>query len=346
MSDLRSALESAFGSSESEPDNTPAPAEVAAPEPAAAPAEPARARDDQGRFAPKGPSEPMTPPPAPTEAAAEPTAPVETPTRKAPSSWKPAAQEAFLKADRGEALTAEEIRLLTAEAERREMDFHKGVSEFKSHSERAKQYDAAIAPYQQHLQRLGVDAPTAISALMRADMTLRTGDPATKAQYFAKLAQEYGIDLGQVQQPPQTDPQTQYLMSQLQELRQQQQLWQNQIQQQEQMKAQQELQSFATADKPHFDAVRNEMADLLQTGKAQSLQEAYDMAVWMMPDIRQTLIEQQRIDAQRKAIAESQAHKAKAAAVSIKGSSPASAGNQPPKGSLRDILEASFADNR
>lgn len=261
------------------------------------------------------------------------------------SSWKPDAQSALFKAERGEALTADELKLIRVEAERRESDFHKGVSEFKSHSERAKAYDAAIAPYQQHLQKIGVDAPTAIDALMRADVILRTSDPLTKAQYFSKLAKEYGIDIGQVQQPSTVDPQTQYLLDQLQQLRQTQELWQNQFQSQERLKAQQEIEQFATEDKTHFDAVRNDMADLLESGKAKSMQEAYDMAIWMRPDIRSALIEQQRAEAQRNAIGNAQAQRAKTAAGSVKGSSPVAGGVQPVKGSLREIIEASFAEN-
>lgn len=338
MSDIRSALEEAFKDAD-QPETVAEPeaAETTVTEPETTADTPQSDRDEKGRFAAKvtTPVEPKEP--APTVEAA--------PVRKAPSSWKPAAQEAFLKADRGEALTAEEIKMLTAEAERRESDFHKGVEQFKSHSERAKAYDAAIAPYQQHLQRLGVDAPTAINALMRADVTLRTSDPATKAQYFAQLAKEYGIDLGQVRQPQQMDPQTQFLMNQLNELRQSQQVWQNQVQQQEQMRAQQELQAFSSADKPHFDAVRNDMADLLETGKAKDLQEAYEMAVWMRPDVRKSLIDQQLADAQRKTLEQAQAQRAKTAAVGVKGSSPVGAGGQPVNGSLRDILSAQFADN-
>jgi len=341
MSDIRSALEEAFNQADEAPETTVEAAadSVATPEAAEKPAEAnsGRARDEAGRFTPKAEAKE----PAPVPATPEPAPPVRNPF----SSWKPDAQAALSKAERGEALTTEELKLIRIEAERRESDFHKGVSEFKSHSERAKAYDQAIAPYQQHLQRLGVDAPTAINALMRADMTLRTSDPATKAQYFAQLAREYGIDLGHVQAPPQVDPQTQYLMGQLNELRQNQQMWQNQLQQQEQAKAQQELSQFATAERPHFDAVRNDMADLLESGKAQSMQEAYEMAVWMRPDIRSTLIEQQRAEAQRKAIETAQAQRAKTAAVSVKGSSPIAGGVQPVKGSLRDILEASFADN-
>lgn len=349
MPSLREALEGAFD--EPTPVNTDPVPELdnveteAQPETAvedtAEPTTDARPRTPDGKFAPKQ-AEPVAEAKEAPAAPSDPPAPV----RKAPSSWKPAAQEAFLKADRGEPLTPEEIKLLTAEAERRENDFHKGVSEFKTHSERARAYDQAIAPFQQHLEKLGVDAPTAIQALMRADVTLRTADPVTKAQYFGQLAKEYGIDLAQVQQPQPVDPQTQYLMSQLNQLRQQQETWQNQAKQQELMRAQQELAQFATSDRQHFDAVRNDMADLLQAGKASTLQEAYDMAVWMRADIRQSLLEQQRAEAQKKALAEAQAQKARTAAVSVKGSSPVSSGVQPgTKGSLRDILAAQFDAN-
>jgi len=326
MSDLRTALEEAFAEKSEESTEV----KPEAPTPALEPEQTEQPRDEAGKFAKE----------------VEPTEQTEPAQRKAPSSWKPAAQEAFLKADRGETLTPEEIKLLTAEAERRESDFHKGVSEFKSHSERAKAYDAAIAPYQTHLQRLGVDAPTAISALMRADTILRTSDPTTKAQYFSQLAREYGIDLNNVQEPPQLDPQTNYLMSELQQLRNQQQMWQNQIQQQEHARANSELTKFATADKVYFDAVRGDMADLLETGKAKTLEEAYDEAVWRRKDIRQSLLDQERAEAQKKALEQAQTQKARTAAVSVKGSSPVSGGVQPgTKGSLRDIIAAQFDSN-
>lgn len=339
MSDLRSALEEAFSNdseSEAAPNLETKQEEAAPTTTETAPnIEPVNSgRDEKGRFATK---------PVDQAQQSEGHKFVETTTvRKAPSSWKPAAQEAFLKADRGESLTPDEIKLLTAEAERRESDFHRGLNDFKSHSERAKQYDAVIAPYQNHLRNLGVDAPTAINALMQADVTLRTSDPATREQYFAKLAQEYGIDLNQVRQPQPQDPQTQYLMQQLNELRQSQQMWQNQIQQQEQAKAQHELQSFSSSGKPHFDLVRNDMADLLETGKASNLQDAYEMAVWMKPEVRQTLINEQLAEAQRKTMEQAQTQRAKTAAVSVKGSNPSGGASQQVTGSLRDILSAQF----
>lgn len=332
MSDLRSALESAFEDKTDEVPqtetvvNTPEP--VSEEKPLETSAE-QRARDEAGRFAAKE-SAPVTPPEEPK--------PI-----KAPSSWKPAAQEAYLKAERGEALTPEEVRILTNEANRRESDFHRGVEEFKNHAQKARAYEAVIAPYQQTFQQLGVDAPTAIGALLKADHTLRYGDPATKAQYFQQLAQQYGVNLEQIQNPPQYDPQTQYLMQQLNELRQTQAQWHNSIQQQEQTRANQELEQFSQAGNAHFDAVRGDMADLLETGKATSLQDAYEKAVWMNPDIRQSLIEQQRSEAQKKAMAEAQNLRAKTAAVSVKGSSPSAGGVQTNGSDLRSLIASQFS---
>lgn len=332
MSDLRSALESAFEDKTDEVPqtetvvNTPEP--VTQEKPLETSAE-QRARDEAGRFAAKE-TAPVTPPDEPK--------PI-----KAPSSWKPAAQEAYLKAERGEALTPEEVRILTNEANRRESDFHRGVEEFKTHAQKARAYEAVIAPYQQTFQQLGVDAPTAIGALLKADHTLRYGDPATKAQYFQQLAQQYGVNLEQIQNPPQYDPQTQYLMQQLNELRQTQAQWHNSIQQQEQTRANQELEQFSQAGNAHFDAVRGDMADLLETGKATSLQDAYEKAVWMNPDIRQSLIEQQRSEAQKKAMAEAQNLRAKTAAVSVKGSSPSAGGVQTNGSDLRSLIASQFS---
>lgn len=323
MENLREALEQAFNNEEAEQANQ-LETETSTPEPE-------QPRDEQGKF---------------TNAQQEPNPPLEQvpeqPEIKAPSSWKTEAKQAYIKAERGEPLTPQEIKILTAEANRRESDFLKGIEEFKGHAHRARAFEQAIAPYAQNIQQLGLDAPQAIQRLLHADHTLRNSDPVTKAQYLQSLAHEYGIDLNLAQQPQNIDPQTQYLMNQLNELRQTQQMWQNSLQQQEQTKANHELAQFATADKEHFDAVRNDMADLLEAGKAQSLQDAYEMAIWMRPDIRQTLIERQQTEARRQQEEQARNQRARAASVSVRGSSPTSSSSQTVAGSLRDILEAQF----
>jgi hypothetical protein len=319
MSDLRSALESAFEKhGEDTPVETlPEKTDVVTTDKPELTYE--KTRDETGKFAKK--DEPLE---QPTE---------EKPQRKAPSSWKPDAQTAWLKADRGEALTPDEVKILALEAERREGDFHKGVSEFKTHSERARQYDQVVAPYQATLKQLGIDAPTAISKLLQADHTLRTADPMTKAAYIRGLAQQYGVDLDQT---PQADEYTQQMMFELQNLRNQQMMWQNNNHIAQQDEIGNTLIQFSDG-RPHFDVVRNDMADLIESGKAKTLEDAYEKALWLNPEVRKSLIDAET----SKRMEDSQrAQKAKAAAVSVKGSSPSVVGSQQLKGSLRDVIAA------
>lgn len=327
--DLHSALNDAFTQAEAQEKP-----ETVVEEPASGPA-----RDEAGRFAAK-PAEAAVAPAEPVAASVE-----VAPPRKAPSSWKPEAQAAYLKAAADEPLTPAEIKLLTQEAERRENDYHKGIEQYKTHAHEAQAYQRVVEPYMQTIRSLGVDAPTAIAKLFHADHTLRYSDPATKARFLGQLAQEYGVDIGQVVNAPPIDPNVQYLQQQTQLMQQQLQQFHQQQEMREQAGYQSEIQRFAADPAhPHFEAVKDEMALLLQTGKAQDLQSAYDTAVWMRADIRQSLVEQQRAEAQRAAQEQAQATRAKSAAVSVKGSSPAGGGVQPVKGSLRDQIEAAISD--
>lgn len=274
-------------------------------------------RDEQGKFAPK-------------QEEKIPDAPK--PERKAPSTWKQEAQAAFLKADRGEPLTNDEIKILISEAERRENDARKDFFSLKDYRDKAQKYDSAFAPYRDHIKSLGVDEITAINALMRTDQTLRNADPWTKKDMFMRLAQEYGIDL--YQQLPQLEPAQQYMMQELKRLQNQQQVPYNVPAQNSNVA--ETIQEFS-ADKPHFDAVRDTMADLLEQGKAKDLAEAYETAIWLNPEIRQNLIEQQYAERTRKAQEQAQTQKARNAAVSVKSSNP-SAGGLPTNSSIRDVL--------
>jgi hypothetical protein len=73
---------------------------------------------------------------------------------------------------------------------------------------------------------------------------------------------------------------------------------------------------------PHFDVVREEMAQLLELGKAQDLETAYKKAVRMNDDV--WALEQERLlkDAKQSAVKAQQVAKAKAAAVSPKSVTP------------------------
>jgi hypothetical protein len=83
-----------------------------------------------------------------------------------------------------------------------------------------------------------------------------------------------------------------------------------------------EIADFAK-DKPHFETVRKVMAGLMSSGAAETMQDAYDRAVYADPTIRQSLLaeEQGKAEEARKA-AEAERVKAakKAAGVNVKSS--------------------------
>lgn len=83
-----------------------------------------------------------------------------------------------------------------------------------------------------------------------------------------------------------------------------------------------EIADFAK-DKPHFESVRKVMAGLMQSGAAETMQDAYDKAIYADPTIRQSL----QVDAQKAAEEARKAEEAKrvsaakkAAGVNVKSS--------------------------
>ena len=305
--DLRSVLENAIEVAE-------APVEDVKVE-----AKPEPARDDAGKFATKE-TPPIEPP---TDAP-----PVEA--KRAPSSWKKDAAAEFDKLPQH----------VQDEVLRREGDFHKGIEGFKSHADLGRSMEKALQPYQQTLQGLGVSPDVAVGSLLRADAMLRNGSAQEKAHYLSVIAQQYGIDLGQAADVPRPDAYTFQLEQRLQNMQAQQEQFQRSQQEREMQSLNSELQDFAqTAE--HFEAVRDDMAALLQAGRAKDLKDAYDMAVYANPQTRQTMLEQQRNEALKQAQSSAIANRAKAASVSVRGSSPASGSSASPT-NLRAALEAAF----
>jgi hypothetical protein len=95
---------------------------------------------------------------------------------------------------------------------------------------------------------------------------------------------------------------------------------------------------------PHFEQVRVTMGNLLQAGEAKSLKDAYDMAVWARPDLRERILADQRKaeDAKRDAESRKAAEEAKKKAVSIK-SNPSVNTNATTAGTVRDELVRAFS---
>jgi hypothetical protein len=254
----------------------------------------------------------------------------EVPAKRPPSSWKKETQAEW------EKLPAH----VQDDVLRRESDFHRGIEQYKAHAQRAQAYEQALAPYQQTLQELGVPAEQAIGALFKADQLLRTGAPHEKAAYFARLARDYGVQLTDIQAPPQVDPAYQALLDEVRSMRQTESQREQQRQQYEQQQLNSQIAAFSEG-KEHFDAVREDMAALLQADRAPDLDTAYDMAIWARPDLRSGLLQQQTRAAEERARAVAQKQRAQSAAVSVRGSSPVSSSSANPT-DLRALLESQF----
>ena len=324
--DLREALAAGLEAAESQPESTP----VATEQPSEG-----RARDDAGRFVAKEPKEEpkveVKPEGVQPNQVVPP--PVE-PQIQRPSTWKKEYWPLYDKLATGQGLTPEEAKKLADYSNQRENEFKSGVSTYKAEAENAKSLQAAIAPFVPELQKYGIDPGQWISNLGRAHQTLALGSPQEKLMMFQRLAQEYGVDLSQIGQAPQLDPNVQYLQNELRQIQQQFSGFMSAQQQAEQVRIQQEINSFG-ASHPHFEAVKAQMAQLLESGMAQNLQSAYDQACRLNDDVWSQIQQQKTAQQSQQAAVAA----AKAAAVSPKSASPSATNTPTPKG-LRAHLEA------
>lgn len=251
-----------------------------------------------------------------------------------PSTWKKEYVAIWDKMEKGEQISKEDFVKFAEYANQRESEYKKGVSTYKAEADRARELENAIAPFMQEFQQQGITPSAWINNLGRAHMILSKAPYEQKVQMFQRLAQDYGIQLngeGQFAEPPQVDAYTQQLMNQLNQVNQEVSTIKSRFQQEENQRLMNEIEKYRSdAEKyPHFDVVREEMAQLLELGKAQDLETAYKKAVRMNDDIWQ--LEQDRLlsAAKKDAIKAQQVAKAKAAAVSPKSVTPSGKVTEP-----------------
>ena len=133
-----------------------------------------------------------------------------------PTTWKKDLLPLWDKIAKGEQLSPEESRKHLEYLNQRENEFKKGVSVYKAEAERAKALEEAINPFIPELQAHGIHPAAWINNLGRAHLTLVKGSPEQKLQMFHRLAQDYGVNLNQTNEPQQpVDAYTQQLMQQL-----------------------------------------------------------------------------------------------------------------------------------
>ena len=193
-----------------------------------------------------------------------------------PSSWKKDYEEHWGKLD----------PTLQDYIQQREADYAKGVSTYKNQWDMAAPLVETIKQFEPLLQHHNINAKDWIGRLGRADMLLTRGSPEQKVQMFAQLANDYGVNLGQLTGQQGYDPQFSQLAQELTQIKNQWSSFQSQQEMVEQSQLQNEIASFKD-DKPYFEDVRETMAGLLQSGMAHDLQSAYDKAIRLNDDVFQ-----------------------------------------------------------
>lgn len=361
--DLRSALEESLGASlEDSGQDTGAPIEPAR----GAQDEPTEAqreylRDPKGKFAPKTeepknepvkdgiqqktvenlPKEGVKAGPKVGEpATAEPAA--KDPIAKAPASWKPEAREHWSQIPEGAKREIARVDQLVQQTMRESAEARKF----------ADAINQTVAPYRGTIEAEGSNVLQAVGHLMQTAQALRTAPPAHKAQLVAGMVKQFGIDVNALdkalvgQAPEAVNPEVarvkQQFEKELAPLRQMQQQMAQQQQYQEQMRqtsAQQAVQAFEATNPEFLNDVAQDMAQILDLGSQRgvdyTLEQAYDMACRVNPQVRQVIESRERSKLAQGMTQTAQ--KAKSAAVSVGGAPSLSNGEDSPD-SVRDAI--------
>ena len=285
-----------------------------------------------------------------SEDAAEPEQPEEQPEIgdiPKPTTWKKDLLPLWDKIAKGETLTKEESKKHLEYLNQRENEFKKGVSVYKAEAERAKALEEAINPFIPELQSQGIHPAAWINNLGRAHMVLTKAPYDQKVQMFHRLAQDYGVNLNQSNEPQQpVDAYTQQLMQQLYQVNQEVSTIKGRFEQEEQARLSNEIERVRSNKErfPHFDMVREEMAQLLELGKAQDLETAYAKAVRMNDEAWKFEQEKLLKQATTQASKASQVARAKATAVSPKSVTPNGTQAKVEAKDRRSLLMAQMAE--
>lgn len=331
---LRDVLEESIQEHDPQHELIPAAEEQTSESVAAPPAEGAVPPEAQPK--PADPAAPAAEPPA----GAAPQVPASTQELKAPAQWKPAVREKWNSLPRE---VQEEIH-------RREGDSMRLIGSVGPKIRLADEVSQHLAPFAERLAGNGASQSVFIHDVFSSIKSLASGNPQEQAEVVANIVQSYGIDVRmldqilthRLNQPPE-----------VMEARRATQIAQGIIRQHTQTADQQSAQqaqvalaAFAADPKNEFFGdVRTFMADLIDSGQAKTLEDAYAAAVWANADTRKILLQR---EAQTRASGKNKrATTARRASSAIHGSpsipgpaTPSTAGM-----SLRESIEAAVDEH-
>ena len=241
-------------------------------------------------------------------------------------------------------------REVQEEVLRREADSMRLIGSVGPKIRLADEVSQHIAPYAERIQAAGISPSAFIGELFTSVKSLASGSMQEKAEVVANIVQSYGVDLrlldqvltGRISAPPEV-VEARMQMARAQAMMQSHNAL---LEQQSGQAAQKAIEAFGADPKHEFFAdVRELMADLIDSGRAKTLDDAYSAAIWAHEDTRKILLQR---EAQTRAVGKSQrAAAARRASSAVSGSPvgiPASGANAGAM-SLRESLEAAFDEH-
>lgn len=264
-------------------------------------------------------------------------------TGRAPVSWTPEAREAWSKVPK-------EAR---AEIARREKEITDAMGQTASARRFAQEWSDLTKPYEGLMAAQGATPYTGVKRLLEIGAGLSMGNQEQRANIVTNLIKQYQVDLNTLDAmlsgDHQPDPMQQIgslIDERLAPIQQRYSQEDQRRQQQSQQQAMQELSEFKK-DKPFYDDVRMDMADIMEIaakrGEQLSLGDAYERACAMNPKVSKVV--QQRKAAEEAKRRKKEAESKRAASSSVRTSS-ATGGSAPGEaGSLTEALAAAWDKN-
>lgn len=209
---------------------------------------------------------------------------------------------------------------------------HRGLSQYKQFADIGTSLHKVIEPYGQMIVGAGMNAPALIGDLLNMQKVMMTGKPEERVAMALQILGNTGVTVEQLTQaaqsrPAQTqiDPSVAELRQELQQIKGRFTSMDREREQSVQAETNAEIEKFRiNPEHEHFDAVALDMSALLANGRATSLQDAYDKAIWANPDVRAKLQARQAGETQRKQAEQAAAaRKAAGANVVRRGTPPA-----------------------
>lgn len=261
----------------------------------------------------------------------------------APKTWTKEALEKWATVD----------PIVQAEIAKREEDFLKGITQYKTAADIGMAYSKVVEPYAPILAAENIDPVGLFQSFAANHYLLTRGTPQQKIELAASMLAGYQIPLPEllnyiadndVDLSP-VDPKLTALEKELNELKSSITNSQSAAQQATLSRIDAEIEAFASDPAhPYFNELAEDIQKLFAGGLASNLEEAYEKALYANPTTRQK--ELARLDAEKKSSAEAEAKKLKktnSTAADVV-TTPKSKDGTVPTGSIDDTLEATMAE--